>query len=112
MKLLIDQNISYRIIPLIATLFPDAKHVKSADLIDKSDLEIFNYARKNNFDTIVTLDEDFQNIQSVHGIPPKIIWLRTGNCTTKFLAQTITKHHKLIQDFLMDVSLDSLELFQ
>jgi predicted nuclease of predicted toxin-antitoxin system len=63
MKMLVDQNISFRLLPLIRSDFPDASHVRDLGLIDFDDIEIFNYASINGFDAILTLDEDFYNIQ-------------------------------------------------
>ena len=34
-------------------------------------------------------------------MPPKIIWLRTGNLTTKSIAELLETHMPLIRDFLM-----------
>ena len=48
MKLLFDQNISFRIISKIATHFPDAKQVRQIGIEDYSDLEIWKFAKENN----------------------------------------------------------------
>lgn len=58
MKFLIDQNISFRIIQLINSQFENCHHIKEFDLINKNDLNIFEYAKKNDFDAIITSDED------------------------------------------------------
>ena len=54
MKILIDRNISFRIINRIEGAFPNVLHVKSLGLIDTDDYKIFIYARRNNFDAILT----------------------------------------------------------
>ena len=89
MKIIIDENISSRLIPLIQQVFPDVEHVKSLGLMTTNDFSIFMFARQNGFDAILTLDEDYYNIQLAHGIPPKIIWLRIGNCSTNALSEVI-----------------------
>lgn len=66
MKILIDQNISFRIINRIEGAFPNVLHVKSLGLMDTDDSKIFIYARRNNFDAILTIDEDFHNILLAH----------------------------------------------
>jgi predicted nuclease of predicted toxin-antitoxin system len=84
MKLLIDENVSHRILRLIDENFPHSKHVTT---IKKriSDIEIWNYAKENGF-IIVTYDEDFYDWQQLRGFPPKIVWLRIGNAPTKRIA--------------------------
>jgi predicted nuclease of predicted toxin-antitoxin system len=110
MKILVDQNISFRLLPRIKTAFPDTTHVKDLKLTDADDFKIFQFARENGFDAILTLDEDFNNIQLEHGVPPKIIWLRVGNCSTAALAGVILQNAEPIQDCLADNQHDCLEI--
>lgn len=81
MKLLFDQNISFRIIKLIQLAFPQSEQIRKLNLENKSDKEIWTFAGRNGF-TIVTFDADFYEFSNLYGHPPKIIWLRTGNNTT------------------------------
>ena len=111
MKILVDQNISFRLLPRIRPAFPDAFHVRDLGLTDFNDFHIFRYARDKSFDAILTLDEDFYNIQLEHGVPPKVIWLRTGNCPTATLAAVMLRNAELIQNFMLDVHHDCLEIF-
>jgi predicted nuclease of predicted toxin-antitoxin system len=76
MKILIDQNISFRLIQKIESVFSDISHVKYCDLMDANDFDIFIYAKNNQFKAILTLDEDFDNILLEHKASPKVIWLR------------------------------------
>jgi predicted nuclease of predicted toxin-antitoxin system len=55
-------------------------------MIQSSDLEIFNYARQNNF-IVITKDEDFVKLLDRHGPPSKIIWLTCGNSSNNYLKQ-------------------------
>jgi predicted nuclease of predicted toxin-antitoxin system len=110
MKILVDQNISFRLLPRIRPVFPDAFNVRDLGLIDFNDFQIYSHARQNGFDAILTLDEDFYNIQLEHGVPPKVIWLRTGNCSTATLAEIIMHNAELIHKFLFDTQLDCLEI--
>jgi predicted nuclease of predicted toxin-antitoxin system len=111
MKILVDQNISFRLLPRIRPAFPDAFHVRDLGLIDFNDFQIYSHARQNGFDAILTLDEDFYNIQLEHGVPPKVIWLRTGNCSTAILAAVVLRNAGVIQNFMLDVHHDCLEIF-
>lgn len=99
MKLLFDQNISYRIIKKILKIYPNAQQVRKLGLDDISDLQIWEPAKKNNF-TIVTFDSDFYDLANLKGHPPKIIWLRTGNTTTNYIAELLMDKVALIKDFV------------
>jgi len=109
MKLLIDENISYRIINLIKIHFPYSIHVSSIRKKRFSDLEIWSYAKKNNF-IIVTYDEDFYEWQLMKGYPPKIIWLRFGNSKTEIIANKLIINFDQIQKFSNNNDLGLLEI--
>jgi predicted nuclease of predicted toxin-antitoxin system len=111
MYILVDQNISFRLLPLVRTVFPGISHVKELGLTNFNDFQIFKYARLHNFLAVLTLDEDFYNIQLQHGVPPKVIWLRTGNCSTSRIADVLLHNAELIHNFLSDEQHDCLEVF-
>ena len=100
MKLLFDQNISFRLIKRIIDLYPDSKQVRELGLENSTDIDIFDYAKKNDF-AIVTFDSDFCDLNIIRGFPPKIIWIRTGNTTTKNLEYLLRKKNELIKLFLI-----------
>ena len=112
MKILIDENISSRLIFRIQHVFPDVEHVKTLGLMTANDFSIFMYARQNVYDAVLTLDEDYYNLQLTHGMPPKIIWLRVGNCSTNALAQIILNNADTIYAFLFDTNLECLEIYK
>jgi len=112
MKLLIDQNISHRIKARISLAFSDVFHVKDLDLIDFPDSTIFEIARRENFDAVLTLDEDFHNLVLERGVPPKIIWLRLGNCSTAIQAKAMLNNAAIIEAFLNTGDHDVLEIFR
>jgi len=99
MKLLFDQNISYRIIKNLKSTIPECSHVKLEKLQNAGDLEIWEYAKKHNF-TIVSFDADFYDLATLKGAPPKVIWLRTGNTSTSTLEEIINSHLETILEFL------------
>jgi predicted nuclease of predicted toxin-antitoxin system len=103
MKLLFDQNISYKITGKISEIFPDAKQVRHLGLENKSDKQIWDFANGNDF-AIVTFDTDFYDLSNLFGIPPKIIWLRTGNRKTSDLAELILSKSEIINEFLTNPS--------
>ncbi len=101
MKLLFDENISFRLINKIKSLYPNAKQVREAGLENLTDIEIWEYAKKNNF-TIVTFDADFYEITVLKGQPPKVIWLRTGNTSTNNLVKIFEDNYELIYEFILN----------
>jgi len=101
MNLLFDQNISFRLIKQIVDLFPESKQVRELGLENSTDLEIFEYAKKNDY-AIVTFDSDFCDLSVIKSFPPKIIWIRTGNTTTKNLLNLLRNKHDIIKLFLIE----------
>lgn len=109
MNLLFDQNISFRILKLIAHKFPGARQVRELKLENSSDFDIWSYAQKNNF-CIVTFDSDFIDISNLRKNSPKIIWLRLGNTTTKSIADRLLSQQEIITSFLDNPDIQFLEV--
>lgn len=107
MTLLLDQNISYKIVRLLLENFPNCLHVSKAGLTNASDEEIWQYAKKNSC-TIVTFDIDFLNLATLKGHPPKIIRLKTGNRKTSQLAQLLEANLSQIMASLTDPTYDDI----
>ncbi len=113
MKLLFDQNISFRIVNKVDDYFPGSKQVRQIGLDGASDAKIWEYAKANDF-TIVTFDSDFFDFSILKGIPPKVIWLRSGNTTTNKVAEIIKKESDMIRGFISDTDTENkfcLELY-
>ncbi len=110
MKLLFDQNLSYRLCRALADIFPDAEQAKRAGLEHAADDAIWNFARAHGY-AIVTLDADFADIAAMRGAPPKVIWLRCGNQSTAFVERLLRAHAPLIARFNEDAEAACLELF-
>ena len=109
MKLLFDQNISPKIVRQVAADFPYSKQVRQVGLEDASDTTIFHYANQNGY-VIVTFDADFVDLNILKGIPPKIIWLKTGNLTTQFVSNLLIKNKTIIQNFINSNEEEVLEI--
>jgi len=109
MKLLFDQNISFRVLRLLPDSFSDCRHVKSIGLNDCDDIKIWQYAKQNSF-TVVTFDTDFFDLSILKGFPPKIIWLRTGNLTTLEIAELIILNYAEIVSFIDNQEQSCLEI--
>jgi predicted nuclease of predicted toxin-antitoxin system len=83
MKLLLfDENLSPRLVDHLADIYPGSVHVSTVGLGSAFDKAVWEYARQNDF-MIVTRDADFSEMSVVSGFPPKIIWIRRGNCSTR-----------------------------
>jgi predicted nuclease of predicted toxin-antitoxin system len=101
MKLLLDQNISFRITIKIQDLFPNSKQVRDLGLENSKDSLLWNYAKENNY-CIVTFDGDFYDLGLIKGSSPKVIWLRLGNTSTQNIEIVLRKNYDLIKTFLTD----------
>jgi len=101
MKLLFDQNISFRIIGQLPEEFSSSTSVKKVNLLNASDKEVWDYAKKNGF-IIVTHDADFNDLSFLYGAPPKIIWIRSGNLRTSEIADIIVEYKNDLIAFLND----------
>lgn len=91
MKLLFDQNLSFKLCGRLADLFPDSDQVRSAGLESADDRVIWDFAKANAF-TIVSKDSDFADMAALYGSPPKVIWLRCGNEPTDVIERKFREH--------------------
>jgi predicted nuclease of predicted toxin-antitoxin system len=110
MKLLFDQNLSFKLCANLGDLFPGSTQVRLAGLDTADDRAIWEFAKSNGF-TIVTQDADFADMASLYAPPPKVIWLRCGNQTTKFIEQLLRNHAKIAHSFESDTKVACWELY-
>jgi len=92
MKLLLDANLSHRLLELVGDLYPGSIHIRNVRLQKSSDDKVWKYA-KTNGSTIVTKDSDFHEYSILFGFPPKVIWIRRGNCSTETIAELLRVNH-------------------
>lgn len=109
MKLLFDQNLSPRLPTRLAGMFPDSAHVRTVGLSRASDSEVWEYARANDF-AIASKDGDFRQRSFLYGHPPKVLWLRVGNCSVQLVESLIKDNVELILDFEGDAEIACLVL--
>lgn len=100
MKLLLDQNISFKLVARPIDLFPGSAHVRDLGMADAEDGVIWDYARAGEF-TIVSKDGDFHQRSLVLGAPPKVVWLRVGNAPTGLIAGLIRSRYDQIEEFIV-----------
>ena len=111
MKLLLEANLSWRLTVKLKSHFEDCLHVDQIGLnIPVSDKEIWGYALSNQL-IIITNDDDFLNFANVKGFPPKVILLRTGNQSNKYVEELLVKHKTDIQLLSDSEDYGLLEIF-
>jgi predicted nuclease of predicted toxin-antitoxin system len=98
LKLLFDENVSWRLVGRLAVLYPDSQHVDLVALKGQTDLGLWEYAARQGF-TVVSRDDDFQQLSVVRGQPPKVIWLDVGNAGTDAIADLLTVEHPRVEAF-------------
>lgn len=109
MKFLFDENLSPRLVGLLATTFPGSTHVREVGLAQADDVAVWSYAKNNGF-LIVTKDADFRQMSFMSGFPPKVIWIQRGNCTTMDVMILLQSHHSDLHDFEDNAEAAFLEL--
>ena len=108
--LLLDANLSWRSLTALKNHYSDCYHVDEIGLsIPAKDTEIWDYAKKRSM-LIVTNDEDFLSLSTFKGFPPKVILLRTGNQSRKFIEQILITMKNQIQIFVESSEYGVLEL--
>jgi predicted nuclease of predicted toxin-antitoxin system len=80
-KLPFDQNLPRVLAGRLVGIFPGSQHVTSVGLDRASDQAVWDHASASGL-TIVSKDADFNQLSFLHGAPPRVVWLRIGNCTT------------------------------
>ena len=88
MKLLLDEDLSRRLVPKLLDVFPGTIHVADMDMLRTPDPEIWQFAKENNF-TIITKDDDFLALAHRFGPPPKLIMVEIGKCSNAILAERL-----------------------
>ena len=110
MKLLLDANVSWRLIKPLKKYFEIIEHVDSNQLISPArDSEIWKYAKSNNF-IILTNDDDFLNLSISKGYPPKVVLLRSGNQSTVKIKNLIIQHIDAISRLYNEDKIGVLEI--
>jgi predicted nuclease of predicted toxin-antitoxin system len=109
MRFLFDQNLSHRLMAQLAAEFPGSTHVRDVGLATSSDRDVWEYAADNGF-VIVSKDTDFQQRALLHGHPPKVIWIRLGNCSTSEVATLLRSRLADILTFETDSAASFLAL--
>ena len=103
MKLLFDQNLSFKLCQQLADLFPGSNQMQLVGLAQADDRAIWQYAGANGF-TLVSLDADFADMAALMGPPPKVVWLRCGNQPTAVVETLLRARAEIIAAFEHDAA--------
>ena len=98
MKLLFDENLSPKLVELLAEEYPGSIHLREAGLRGASDDRVWEHARAEHY-TIVSKDDDFRQRSFFEGAPPKVVWLQVGNAGTDAIAKLLRNERKRLLAF-------------
>lgn len=111
MKLLFDENPSFRLAATLSALYPDSTHVRDGGLLGAPDGQSWSYAGDRSF-ILVSKDSDFYQRSLVFGAPPKVIGLRFGNANSRPAAKLLRDGYPLLRRFFDDPDAAFLVLSQ
>jgi predicted nuclease of predicted toxin-antitoxin system len=100
-KFLFDENLSPRLVSILAPYWPDSVHVETAGLRGATDETIWRFARDHDF-AILSKDDDFASLALVRGAPPKVIWLQIGNAPTSRVVEALKDKALILESFSLD----------
>jgi predicted nuclease of predicted toxin-antitoxin system len=109
-KLLLDHNLSHKLVARLADVYPDSTQTRLLDFARAADPEIWFHARTHDF-VIVSKDNDFAELAVLKGAPPKVVWLRIGNCSSTAVERLLRANVGAVAELLADPERVVLELF-
>jgi len=110
MKLLFDQNLSFKLCFRLKDLFPNSQQVRLLGLSESDDRDIWHYCGTNDF-VLVTQDSDFADLAAVFGSPPQVVWLRCGNQPTSIIERLLREQFETIEAFTGNATATCLEIY-
>jgi len=110
LKLLLDQNLSRKLVPQLQDRYPGSAHVFPSGLHRADDSDLWYYARLHGF-TLATKNTDMVDLCVLRGGPPQVLWLRVGNCATSTIREVIERNDDRIRAFELDQTRVVLSLF-
>jgi predicted nuclease of predicted toxin-antitoxin system len=108
-KLLFDENLSFRLVGTLADIYPESAHVRDVGLLGAEDPTIWACAAEHGF-LLTSKDTDFYDRSVFFGAPPKVLWLRIGNSTVAETADLLRRHYIVIRRFYDDPAATFLPL--
>jgi predicted nuclease of predicted toxin-antitoxin system len=108
-KLLLDENLSPRLVKALSDCYPGSAHVRDVGLASATDQQVWDYAIEQGF-SIVSKDSDFHQRSFLFGAPPKVVWIQRNNCSTADIERMLRAHQSDIEAFLDDKHATFLQL--
>jgi predicted nuclease of predicted toxin-antitoxin system len=108
-KFLFDENLSPRVVVRLADIFPDSVHAREIGLQAASDLVVWEYAKSNEL-IIASKDSDMHQRSFLFGPPPKVVWVRLGNCSTTDIENLLRRRLDVLRVFHVDTVASFLSL--
>jgi predicted nuclease of predicted toxin-antitoxin system len=109
-KLLLDENLSRRLVPALQTAFPGSSHVVLVGLERADDRSVWNFAKANDY-VILTKDDDFTILLTLFGYPPKVILLKLGNSANHAVIAALQTQRELIEKELSDAAVGLVAIY-
>ena len=109
MRLLFDEQLSEELVTALQDLFPESLHVRLLDHGGAADTVVWQLAVEHGC-VLVTKDEDFHRLSVLRGAPPKVVWLRRGNCATADIVRVLRDRVDDIRRFEEQAEATFLEL--
>ena len=109
-RLLFDQNLSPKLVERLSDIYPNSDQLDLLGLGTADDASVWRYAKDKGF-VVVTKDADFADLSVLRGFPPKIVWIRRGNCSMADIENLLRRHNSEIEDLATDSNSGVLTLF-
>lgn len=100
MRILLDQNLSPKLIWKLTDIIPGLETVYDHGLVGASDRFIFNWARNAEFTAVVSTDRDFVHLAEHLGPPPKVIRIERCDFPARVIEQLLRREALQIHTFL------------
>ena len=101
MKPLFDENLSHKLPRLLEDHFPNSVHVRDINLEAADDPQVWEYAKDNGL-ILVSKDADMHQRSFLFGPPPKVVWVRLGNCSTSDVERLLRQNISTVIIFFDD----------
>ncbi|NWG74319.1 MAG: DUF5615 family PIN-like protein [Rubrivivax sp.] len=88
MKLLLDENLSRRLVAALLARFPGSTQVTLVGLERASDRAVCDFAAQHGF-VLCSKDDDFRRLLAVRGYRPRLVHLALGNATNDQVLTTL-----------------------
>ena len=110
MKLLLDENLSRRIVAVILDAYPESSQIALLNMDSANDRQVWAYAQQNGY-ILVTQDSDFHEMSVLYGHPPKVIWLKCGNQPRRRIVEILLSITEDVRAFADNPNLSCLEVY-